>query len=356
MSHWQNKSYFATLAIRASEMNGLEYLPGSTKDALVPVVLLAPWGASRTLEQAIERFERAYPGRRYVLDIDRDYYPTNASHPAQARWLSLRDPSRRFRNWTLFWRAFPEAVPCLQTEGQSAADLHTQIDDIQGADREFCYRIELFRQTHDINTVISVLVDRGTADFSVILEAGWISDALTLSPTYSGLINGALARLDGRVPIIASCTTIRKDFTRVEGVVTDPFSNRLLLEQIRRGTNRALVVYGDWGSTKPRDDSFGRTPLPRIDYPCDEKWLLSRSRSKNWDYSAAAAQIVSTPDWNGNLGVWGEELIFATAKNDEFAIDTPAKNVAARVNIHLHRQAHFGQNLSNVVLDEAWVD
>lgn len=356
MPHWTGKNYFATLAIRASEMNGLEYLPGSSKDVLVPVVLLAPWVASRTLEQAIERFERAYPSRPYILDIDRDYFPTNPQHGAQARWLSLRNPANNFRNWNLFWQGFSQIIPCLQLEGQASADIRAQVEMIQAADREFCYRIDLSRRSHDISLVTSALVECGTADFSVIVEGGWTNDAMTLASIFSGLINGPLARLDGRVPIIISCTSMRREFTSIDGIASDQFTNRELVGKIRSNTNRQQIIYGDWGSTKPRDNTMGRTPLPRIDYPCDQKWLLARSRSRDWSYAQAALAVTSTDDWDGNLGIWGEDLIRATANNDEFAINSPAKNVAARVNIHLHRQAHFGDNIHGIILDEPWID
>jgi hypothetical protein len=56
------------------------------------------------------------------------------------------------------------------------------------------------------------------------------------------------------------------------------------------------------------------------------------------------------------LGIWGEEMIQGTTVNPAFAIDTPQKNVAARVNIHLHRQALYGSQISGIDLDEDWVD
>ncbi len=42
-------------------MNALEYLPGLSKDRMVPIILLAPWSSARTLGRAMERVERAFP-------------------------------------------------------------------------------------------------------------------------------------------------------------------------------------------------------------------------------------------------------------------------------------------------------
>lgn len=352
----KNGDYIPTLAIRPSEMNGLEYLPGLSKDRMVPIILLAPWSSARSLEKAMERVDRAFPRRPFFLDVDRDYIPTNSESPAQAEWLELRDPSNRFQAWRNFWTKYPAVMPCLQLGGQSEEEIKGQIEDIQIQEREFCLRIELQRMPQNLRAAIDALVDIGTADFTVVVEGGWVQDPLTIYAQAHGLIAGVLANLDGRVPIAVSCTSMPKGFQEIEGIEEMPFSNHELLSQIRRGTNREMILYGDWGSTRPRDDAFGRTPLPRIDYPTDSAWHIARNKEENWGYQRAAQNIVNSPAWDGSLGVWGEEMIEGTTVNPAFAIDTPQKNVAARVNIHLHRQALYGSDISGIDLDEDWVD
>lgn len=352
----KNGAYIPTLAIRPSEMNGLEYLPGLSKDSIVPIILLAPWSSSRSLGKAMERVERAFPRRHFFLDIDRDYMPTNSESPAQAEWLALRNPSNRFQAWRTFWIDYPEAMPCLQLDGQSEEDIRRQIEDIQEQEREFCLRIELRRMQQNLHTAINALADIGTADFTVVIEGGWVRDPLTLYAQAYGLITGVLANLDGRIPIAVSCTSIPRGFQEIEGLEEIPFSNHELLSQIRRGSNREIILYGDWGSTKPREDGSGRTPLPRIDYPTNEAWHIARNKEEDWGYQKAAQIIVRSPAWDGNLGIWGEEMVQGTTVNPAFAIDTPQKNVAARVNIHLHRQALYGTQISGIDLDEEWVD
>jgi len=50
-------------------------------------------------------------------------------------------------------------------------------------------------------------------------------------------------------------------------------------------------------------------------------------------------------------------MIKNTAINQELGVDTPQKNVAARVNIHLHRQAFYGESdIGGLNLDEGWED
>ena len=81
----------------------------------------------------------------------------------------------------------------------------------------------------------------------------------------------------------------------------------------------------------------------RVDYPTEEAWLIARNKEDEWGFRKAAQAIVNSSEWDGNLGIWGEEMIQNTTINEELGINTPQKNVAARVNIHLHRQAFYGR-------------
>jgi hypothetical protein len=352
--------YVPTLAIRPSEMNALEYLPLATKQRMTPCVLLAPWANSSTLERAIERLERAFRQRHYFLDIDRDYEFTNMDSAPQQELRTLLDPTDAFANWCQFVVEHEWVWPCVQTRGQSETDIRTQIQRFQEAGRAYCMRIFMDRVPSNISEVVAAFAASGAADYAIILEGGWTRDALSLSVWFDGLIGGHLQVIDATVPIVVSCTSMPKIFTDFDGgITTVPFTNRSLVDQIRRRrSNRTSIIYGDWGSTRPREPAgFANRPLDRVDYPTDVAWQIARNKSNNWDFRLAAQAIMSRPDWDGNLGIWGEEQIQNTAISPALGIDTPQKNVAARVNIHLHRQAFYGvPNLDGINLDEDWTD
>ncbi|MFX8836749.1 hypothetical protein ABTM80_19445, partial [Acinetobacter baumannii] len=81
-------------------------------------------------------------------------------------------------------------------------------------------------------------------------------------------------------------------------------------------------------------------------------WCIARNKEEGWDFQGAARAILNSPEWDGNLDIWGEEMIKNTVISPALGIDTPQKNVAARVNIHLHRQAFYGSgNLGELNLD-----
>ena len=350
--------YVPTLAIRPSEMNGLEELPGLTKDRMRPLFLVAPWTVANTLTKAVERAQKAYPGRSYFLDLDRDYSITNPEADAQQELNELRSPQECYENWWSFVEGFENAQPCLQLAGQTAECIHTQIVWAQELGREFCLRIVLNRVPPNLGEVVSVLNNVGTADYTIILEGGWTENSLTLASRFSGLIGEALGEVDANIPIVVSCTSVPTDFQSFQGCREVSFNNRTLIAQIARNHNRRRVVYGDWGSTRPREPSgHRRRPIDRIDYPVSDGWLFARNREREWNFRDAAEEIVwRSGQWDNDLNIWGANMILQTLANPAFGINTPQKNVASRVNIHLHRQAFYGDDTSGLDFDEDWPD
>ena len=355
----ESKSYVPTLAIRASEMNGLEFLPGATKDKMMPCILLAPWANSNILDRAIERVERAFPSRNYFLDIDRDYQFTNSESGPQQELARLLEPDNAFANWVAFVERHERVRPCIQSHGQREAEIRQQIEVFQKLGRSYCMRIVRDRFPGNIEEIVSAFAAGGAADFAVILEGGWTRDPLSLNVWFEGVIAKSLQTIDANVPVILSCTSMPKMFSAFSGVTLVPFANRQLVDQISRNSNRASVIYGDWGSTRPREHrSFANRPFDRIDYPTDGAWYIARNKDDEWDFKSAAKELIQNSGvWNGNLGIWGEEMIYQTTINEEIGINTPQKNIAARVNIHLHRQAFHGQaGLDTMNFDENWED
>ena len=356
---YQILSYTPTLAVRASEMNGLEFLPGATKDKLTPCFLLAPWANSNSLDRTIDRIERAYPNRRYILDVDRDYQLTNLESRPQMQLARLMDSADSFRNWIEFVQEHDQIWPCIQSRGLTQSEIRRQIEAFQDIGRPYCMRISRERFPSNLEQIISAFAERGEADFIIILEGGWTRDPLSLAAWFSGIISDSLGAIDASVPTVISCTSIPKMFTEFRGVTPVLFNNRELVERVGSQSNRARVIYGDWGSTRPREDNgYANRPWYRIDYPVDDAWYVARDRIDAWDFGRAAEAIVSRSTiWDGTLGIWGEEMIQRTTINSELGINTPQKNVAARVNIHLHRQAFAGHRMPMASdFEEDWQD
>ena len=361
------QNYVPTLAIRVGEMNGLELLPGKSKTKMTPCFLLAPWVGAGTLERAIERVEKAFPKQHYFLDMDRDYQITNPDKPAQQEWNQLRNPAN-WKKWIEFIKKHEWIWPCVQFHGQSEKEIREQIVAIQELGRQYCMRIERSRFPDNLDEVISAFTSGGPpgyevgspADFLIILEGGWRNDPFELSSWFERLMSEELQKIDANVPVVLSCTSICKTFFQFNGISKVPIQHRQLVQSIGQKSNRARVIYGDWGSTRPREmDMYARRPFDRIDYPTEDAWYIVRNQNDGWDFNKAAKELIRSEAWNGKLNIWGEEMIRRTVINKAIGIDTFQKNIAARVNIHLHRQAFYGEpesDLATMDLDDDWED
>lgn len=352
--------YLVTVGIRPAELSGLKELPGSTKDRLTPLVLLAPWLATTPLSRALDKFEESYSARDYFVDVDTYYRVNENGNEAKALWAQLAGRPADVEAWWALLSEYPHANPCLLMAEQSIDSARQQIAWARENDRSFCLRMNMAAGGAGIPPwmpqLATELADEGAVDYAVVLEFGWVQDALTVAALASGYANTFFSTLPPQVPIAISCTSFPNDFTVFDGLVDQPFTNRALIAQVQQGTNHPRIVYGDWGSTRPRSYGHASQPKNRIDFPTDNSWLFARNNGTEVSFTVAAQRVVGNPAWTGGLGIWGEQLIEGTALGQAFAIDTMPKMYAARINIHLHRQAYFGHLPPPAALDEEWSD
>lgn len=355
------QEYLVTLGIRPAELSGLKELPGSTKDRLTPLVLLAPWLATTPLSRAIDKFEDAYPSRPYFIDVDTYYQLNNKPNESKELWARLAHKPADLEAWWQLLEEYPNANPCLLMAEHTIDDARNQIMWARDRGRTFCLRMNLADGIGSgiptwMQTLVTELADEGANDYAVVFEFGWVPDPLLVGVIATSYANSFFNNIPPEVPIAVSCTSFPKNFTVFDGTSECGFANRELIGQVQQSTNHPRIIYGDWGSTRPR--SYGHASLPknRIDYPTDTSWVIARDQDESVSLQEAAHRIISSPDWSGDLGVWGEQLIEGTADGQAFAIDTMPKMYAARVNIHLHRQAFYGELPPPTALDEAWTD
>lgn len=355
------QEYLVTLGIRPAELSGLKELPGTTKDRLTPLVLLAPWLATAPLSRALDKFEESYPSRPYFIDVDTYYHVNDKPNEAKELWARLAQKPADLDAWWGLLVDYPNANPCLLMAQQPIEKARDQIRWARENNRSFCLRMNLAEGIGSgipqwMRTLVSELAEEGASDYAIVFEFGWVKDPLLFAITSIGYINTFASAIPSTIPISISCTSFPKDFTSYDGTREERFSNRQLIAQVQRETNHPRIVYGDWGTTRPRSYEHASQPKNRIDYPTDNSWVFARDRDESVDFQRAAARITDSEYWSGHLGIWGEQLIEGTAAGQAFAIDSMPKMYAARINIHLHRQAFYGHLPPPAELDEVWSD
>lgn len=355
------QDYLVTLGIRPAELSGLKELPGGTKDRLTPLLLLAPWLATTPLSRALDKFEDAYPSRQYFIDVDTYYRMNDKPNEAKELWARLAQKPADLAAWWQLLLDYPNANPCLLMAERTIESAREQIGWARENNRTFCLRMNLAEGIGSgmpswMPKLVAELASEGANDYAVVFEFGWVSDPLLVAALASGYTNSFFSTIPPEVPIAVSCTSFPKDFTVYDGTEECLFTNRDLLSQVQQATNHPRIVYGDWGTTKPRSYGHARQPKNRIDYPADTSWIIARDQNDQVSFQDAAKRITGSFRWSGSLGIWGEQLIEGTADGQDFAIDTMPKMYSARINIHLHRQAFYGHLPPPEALDEEWSD
>lgn len=355
------QEYLVTLGIRPAELSGLKELPSTTKDKLTPLVLLAPWLATTPLARAIDKFEQSYPSRPYFIDVDTYYRVNDNNNEAKELWAQLANRPADLDAWWLLLASYPKANPCLLLAQQPIERVRDQIKWAREHNRAFCIRMNLAEEFGSsiprwMPDLMRDLAAEGANDYTIVFEFGWVRDPLLVATVAGGLTDRLFSEIPPTIPVAISCTSFPKDFTPFDGTKAEEFSNRELVAQFRRATNHPRIVYGDWGTTRPRSYGHGSKPKNRIDYPTDNSWVIARDNNKSLDFQTAAKRITDSDYWSGALGIWGEQLIEGTAAGQDFAIDSMPKMYAARINIHLHRQAFYGHLPPPEALDEVWSD
>lgn len=353
-------NYVPTLGVKVSEMNALEELPSATKDLIQPLFLLAPWASSKNLVNTIMRIEKAFEERPFFLDIDRYYWPGNNLSSAKQEWIELLSPKDNYASWIRFLHELPNANPCVQIHDIDISELEKQTNELLALDRSIAFRFELARLPANFDQIVEMITRLETASHVIMVDGGWTKDALNTGLKIKEIVTRKLRDINPDIPIVVSYTTIPDGYTDVKGTKFTPFNNREVVEEIRQISNRPNIIYGDWGSTRPRTMRGPLHPAsPRIDIATRSGWLSARNAKEHWDYPDAASTILNSSEWKqiGHEPIWGVARIKQTADSKNLGIHTAQDNVAARINIHLHVQAMYDdKSISPIDFDEEWKD
>lgn len=350
-------SYCPTLHARVAEIKALTQLPAATKDRLFPLIVCRPWPNAKHLSRTWEKISEAMGSRKFALDLDRAKHNSGGKLASAEEFDRMFISRNGFENYYEAVRTIEEAIPVLRISGGEAPQFEGQARHIDEIDRGLVVRLEYGIVNNPLNLVEQV-IDR-FEDVSFFVDAGWTLDILGRESWASGII-GRISRDHPEIEIVISGSSFPDSFSNIGERGANPVSERYLYDSLVRRHNSATLIYGDWGSTRPPSvDQAPMRNVPRIDLPKSGEWVSFRRDKELIDdegYSDIAQRVVSDPDWPADLDIWGTYTIEWTAKGEPGAIRSPGTAAAARINIHLHRQAFFGANDLIVDGDEPFTD
>lgn len=339
--------YVPILHSRAAEQKAYRELPSPTKDLIFPVFVARPWPNASQLSTLWDRLQECVAGRRFGVDLDHTRRNKESDRPAQQQFDELFDPAGAFDAYYEAIREIDGAVPVLRSEGGEFVSLGEQCAKVRDIGRGGFFRIHRQRPANHA-PFLAQLGDPMTAGIAVIVDLGWGRDLL-LQEAWATEVISSITDIDPEREIVICGSSFPDSFQGVADKRDFSILERTAFSDIRAQLN-ANLFYGDWGSTRPPsiDNSVMRN-IPRIDLPLSALWRCFRSEKLEDDdlegdretYSAIAERAVTDPAWPTVPKLWGTYVIESTAQDLPGSIRSAGTAAAARINVHLHLQAHY---------------
>lgn len=348
LRNWDQVLYLPMLSLRPAEMRALEELPNGTKDRMLPITHLRPWVGAHKLENATRRIADAYGSRPIVIAMGEREPPND--RPVHAELQALRDPTNGFRRWCEFFRSNENYIPAIQYS-PDVSEEEAQIANLFGIQRGLVVIVE--RPAFGAMNIIAQRVGRyteGGKGVCFVVDFGLAGrDHLEVAARATGYI-ATLRQFAPAAFVALSASSFPDSFV---GLSEQPIYERRLFNAL---SNKDRLIYSDRGSARvERQTGGGGQPAPRIDYPLLDLWDFFRSDLAGFaGYREQAEEVMGSAVWNPNLRVWGTQMIERTAAGDTSAISGPQKSTAARINLHLHRQAYHDDPEAAEDTDEDW--
>jgi hypothetical protein len=343
--------YCPRLLTRISEMKALFQLPTASKDLMLPMMAVSPWPNAKHMARTWEKIVEASAGRRFAVDLDRSYVPTNGQRPAVGEFETLCSPIDGFASYYEQLGKVERAIPVFQVALDHIEFLR-QFERVNELDRGFFFRIS-YNGPQQAFQNLQWLLQTGS-EFVLFVDAEWQRDILLREIWVQGVIQ-QIEGAEDRVEVVVCSSSFPDSFSDVRQKKEIEIIERNLFSNVSRRFNQVRMTYGDWGSTRPRQAPTPMTLVRRIDLSLSRDWVCFR-QSEEESYADIARRICAERDWGSQPRIWGVIAIESTANELPGSISAPPAATAARINMHLHRQAQFNAPLISNDGDEPFSD
>ena len=350
---FDKQTYFPALRTRPAEMEGYAQLKNVVKDQLIPLITLGAWPRVEGFTQSLQQALVALEGRPFMLDL------TQESAYQRPELLEIGSALNDFAAWRGLIASTPNAIPVVQMPlNVKLSQIIKQARALEGIGTErVAFRITDF--AGDTPRVVAALssLDRPEGAL-VIVDAGYIRDSM---PASLSACVSAINEVREEIPE-AIITVISTSFpaTVTSHLTQESSGTRGSLAILERELHFAIgsdaAIYGDHGSihSKVYLTTGGRF-MPRIDYPLSDAWEFERRPGKDSSgYIDAAQELIRRFPNIADEDTWGALKIRNAAAGDIDKMRTPARWIAARVNMHISRQLELSGELG--VIDESDLD
>ncbi|MEL7797963.1 beta family protein [Idiomarina loihiensis] len=368
-----NYRYIPILAISPAEMLALEELPEKDKDLILPLFPLKGWVGSHKLKNTTERIKKSIGDRKWIACIDDAFLYENkeflltGNYPDREVFLEIERlllPDDGFNNWYEFMLSQTNAIPSVLWG--SPKNVYTQITKLSMLGRGVVIRVNAKTSRTEIELVFKAIVDNNLDDLLFILDLDQITrDTISQVSQIQAQIESVNRAISPSIFSVSS-SSFPSSFSGYHKGENSIYE-RILFNKVRSNLQNIRFVYSDRGSARAdKIKGGGGIPSPRIDYPLSNDWRFIRQEYDDSDspydgekeelYTSIAQELIKEPFWEPELRLWGTQLIELTSLRDKYAINSPSKATAARINIHLHMQLHYDSAVNLIDTDDEWSD
>lgn len=330
-------SYLPIIRSRQAELRGYRELRPATKQGLVPLVSMGKLGRVDDPSRIIEAVA-ASVGGRFLLDLN----PFPGQHCSGYERLCSEEGA--YSAWRELAASHPNSVPvAILKEGAIERPFVQQVLRLERDHSVVVIRSR--RPAADLaalQAVMSAIDD--VNNLLLVLDFGYIRGSRELRDSEALRIITALRTIDASVRIVVAASSFPK-------AVSAYGDTKGRLEIVERDFHwhiggDEVAIYGDHAAIYPLPVEPTMTRwVPRIDYCTPNYWLFRRYRQDDGGFAKCAAEIVQDPDWDEQFTAdsWGAQIIRQTADAGDAleGFGSPAAWIAARVNMHIERQAAF---------------
>ena len=341
-------------------MLALRELPEKDKNILCPLFRLRPWVGSNKLQNSVDKIVDSFGKRPCYLEVgDEELVDPLKRREVHDELDSLRSSDHGYENWFQFL-AKPEHSffrPALQT--RSAGEFADQANKLASLNRGLLLRVSA-PQLSLVNALSTALIapTSGGGGLIFLLDFGKQGhDFAHSESSIKALIQAILAKLPKAI-VAVSASSFPESFTSIS---KQEIFERSLCEKLLKSFSATQLIFSDRGSARAEKQlGGGGLPAPRIDHAGSREWIFFRDdRSLGGTsfqaYQRQAKALMSSSFWDLKLKLWACQMIEKTANGDEKGgISSPNRSTAARINMHLHRQLHFADQVGFYDTDEDW--
>lgn len=356
--NFENFQYYPKIRTRPSEIKGLIELKKTTRDKILPVLSLIKRGENETIEEGINRVNKAsiiMTQQPIIIEFETGgikAFSNIESYLNPKMWLALFEKMDEHVPNSII----PTAIPANFVD--NSRDYLQHLRDLESNFENIAVIIDPLNLRSIRAGEVAATGLSNIEKTLFIIDAGQIDESSvdTITNAVIKTIN-KLRRIAPNANIVFMGTSFPSSFAsygRETGSI--PILEQKIYSLIG---GKDVCFYGDYASIHGEFyiGSFANF-VARVDYPVIGFWIFERKpgqkENRGLAYTTAAELITQHEFWEDAIDCWGSQVIKKVANGNTESMKSPAKWISVRLNLHIEKTVLFleSDSIGNSVIKE----